>query len=358
MRILPHPAHAVGQPDLIDLGGRLYALRFETMKVASARAALHELLRNGTITPSTTVVDSSSGIYALALALACHEFGLGCRIIGSAAIDTTLRLQLELLGAHVEPMPPTASLRLDQERRVERIHQLLDAESDVYWMRQYHDPIHDAGYRPIGAAIGAALRGAGEQQVDLVAPVGSGVSSHALAEGVRQSGLDGSLIGVQPFGSVTFASDHVADPDMLIAGIGSSIPFGNVRHPSYDVVHWIAHTVAASAGCELMRRHALFAGLSTGAAYAAARHEHRSDGARATLLVAPDTGHRYAESLRAHHPQLEGLSGFTPLTVTDPALMERPWSRIEWGGRGAPAQACLAPNQESRRERDQRTRNE
>lgn len=86
-----HIAESIGRPDLIRLDDRLVCLRFETMKVVSASAAVRHLLDTGAVRPGDTLLDSSSGIYAYALALACHRHGMRCHIVGSTTVDHTLR---------------------------------------------------------------------------------------------------------------------------------------------------------------------------------------------------------------------------------------------------------------------------
>lgn len=153
-------ADAVGRPDLVRLDDRLICLRFETMKVLSADAAVRHLLATGAVARGDTLLDSSSGIYAYALALACHRHGMRCHIVGSTTVDDAVRIQLELLGATLERMPPSADLKLDQSRRVARIRELRAADPRLHWMCQYHDDVHYRGYRPVADAIRAAA-GAG-----------------------------------------------------------------------------------------------------------------------------------------------------------------------------------------------------
>ncbi|GAA1002115.1 cysteine synthase family protein [Nocardiopsis tropica] len=337
MRTIRHIGEALSTPALIRATEHRYLLRFESMKVASARAALAAAIDSGRVQPGGRVIDSSSGIYAYALALACHERGVHCRIIGSTTIDETLRLQLLALGVELEQMPSSQSLKLDQDRRVRRVTELLAEDPELHWMRQYHDPVHYLGYREIARTVAAELTDAGIRSIRLVAPVGSGVSSGALRLGLEDSGLSVQLVGVQPFGSITFGSQHVDDPDMLIAGIGSSITFDNVRHGLYDVIHWVSFEVARTGTHDLLREYALFAGLSSGAGHAVAGHEDDEPDVApvdATVQVLPDTGHRYARAL-ATAPSTGPRP--RPLTVTRPEDVELPWSRMRWAGRPAPA---------------------
>ncbi|MFI8343289.1 pyridoxal-phosphate dependent enzyme [Streptomyces sp. NPDC085639] len=322
-----HIAEAIGRPDLIRLDERLVCLRFETMKVVSALAAVRHLLDTGVVRRGDTLLDSSSGIYAYALALACHRHGMRCHIVGSATVDPTLCTQLAVLGATLERMEPSNDLKLDQKRRVERIHEILAEHPEYHWMRQYHDDIHYLGYRAVSDLVRRSTGGAG---LTLVGGVGSGASTGALARYLREDSADVELVGVQPFGSVTFGAEHVADPEIIIAGIGSSIPFGNVSHASYDTLHWISFDAALAGSVDLLRRHAVFAGLSTGAGYLAARWERSRAPRRTVLFIAADTGHRYVDTVYARHREAVALDSLAPHPVTDRAELALPWSRMRW----------------------------
>ena len=331
-----HVSQAVGRPDLVRLDEGLICLRFETMKVLSADAAVAHLLERGVVRRGDTLLDSSSGIYAYALALACHRYGLRCHIVGSTTVDAAVRTPLAVLGAHLEPVPPSDDLKLDQNRRVARIRDLLADDPRLHWMRQYHDDVHHLGYRAVADAVRGEL---GEVPLTVAGGVWSGASTGALAGYLRRDAADTRLVGVQPFGSITFGSEHVSDPEIIIAGIGSSIPFGNVVHSRYDVVHWTGFGVALSGSVDLLRRHAVFAGLSTGAAYLAARWERRRDPGRTVLFVAADTGHRYVDTVFARHEEAEPIADLAPHDVADTAELAMPWSRMEWAGAPAPPAA-------------------
>ncbi|WP_432742007.1 pyridoxal-phosphate dependent enzyme [Streptomyces sp. JH002] len=329
---VPAPVHehvtdAVKAPDLIRLAPHTVLARFETLKVYAALGAVRTLLERGTITPGQTLVDSSSGIYALALAMACHRYGLRCHIVASTTVDATLRTQLEILGATVDQMPPSQDLRLDQERRVHRVRELLLSNPDMHWMRQYHDAIHYAGYREFADLVTAALPG---PELTVVGAVGTGASTAGLVLPLRRRGVSVRLVGLQPFGSVTFGSDRFQDPEAIIAGIGSAIPFGNVRHELYDTLHWIDFRHATAGAVALLRDHAVFAGLSTGAAYLTAAWEAGRHPEQTYLVIGPDTGHRYTERAFARHREIPEARTLKPHQITDLADLVPPWSVMEW----------------------------
>ncbi|MGW6408680.1 pyridoxal-phosphate dependent enzyme [Streptomyces vinaceus] len=315
------------------------------MKAVSALAAVRHLLDTGAVRRGDTLLDSSSGIYAYALALACHRYGMRCHIVGSTTVDRTLRTQLAVLGATLEQMEPCSDLKLDQKRRVERVHEILAEHPEYHWMRQYHDDVHYLGYRAIADRIREAVGGAGggAAGLTLVGGVGSGASTGALARYLRGADdparppADVELVGVQPYGSLTFGAEHVPDPEIIIAGIGSSIPFGNVSHELYDTLHWISFDAALAGSVDLLRRHAVFAGLSTGAGYLAARHERERAPERTVLFIAADTGHRYVDTVYARHREAKALTDLAPREVEDQRQLALPWSRMHWNRAPAPA---------------------
>ncbi|MGW6945737.1 pyridoxal-phosphate dependent enzyme [Streptomyces xanthophaeus] len=332
-----HIAESVGRPDLIRLDDRLVCLRFETMKVVSALAAVRHLLDTGAVRRGDTLLDSSSGIYAYALALACHRYGMRCHIVGSSTVDHTLRTQLAVLGATLEQMEPCDDLKLDQKRRVERIHEILAEHPEYHWMRQYHDDVHYLGYRAVAERI---RRSAGAAPLTVVGGVGSGASTGALARYLRQDSPDVELVGVQPYGSVTFGAGHVSDPEIIIAGIGSSIPFANVDHALYDTLHWISFDAALAGSVDLLRRHAVFAGLSTGAGYLAARWERDRAPGRTVVFIAADTGHRYVDTVYARHREAGRIEDLVPQAVSAQAELALPWSRMQWDRSPGPGSAA------------------
>ncbi|NJQ03097.1 pyridoxal-phosphate dependent enzyme [Streptomyces zingiberis] len=337
-----HVTDAIKAPDLLRLTGTTVLARFETLKVYAALGAVRTLLERGTVRPGQTLVDSSSGIYALALAMACHRYGLGCHIVASTTVDAALRAQLEVLGATVDQMPPSRSLRLDQERRVGRVRRLLADRPGMHWMRQYHDAVHYAGYREFADLVDRALPGV---PLGVVAAVGTGASTAGLVLPLRRRGRDVRLVGLQPFGSVTFGSEGFSDPEAIIAGIGSSIPFDNVRHELYDRVHWLDFRHAMAGAVALLRDHAVFAGLSTGAAYLAGAWEAARDPGRTHLVIGADTGHRYTERVFARHREAADPGRLAPRRIGSLAELAPPWSVLDWnrrpyetgaGGRGGP----------------------
>jgi cysteine synthase len=198
-------------------------------------------------------------------------------------------------------------------------------------MQQYHDDIHYLGYRAVADLVNDQVPAGG---LCIVGGVGTGASTGAIAEYLRERGRDVNLVGVQPFGSVTFGAEHTCDPEMIIAGIGSSIEFRNVRHQLYDRLHWVSFDYAMSAAVGLLRETGVFAGLSSGAAYLSALWEHRcGDSKRTHVFIAADTGYRYVDSAFARHSEAHPMESMRPVEIGSLDELAVPWSAMTWGRR-------------------------
>jgi cysteine synthase A len=127
---------------------------------------------------------------------------------------------------------------------------------------------------------------------------------------------------------------------MIIAGIGSSIEFRNVRPELYDRLHWVSFDYAMSAAVDLLRTSGVFAGLSAGAAYLSALWEHGCDRGRKHVFLAADTGTRYVESAFARHAEARPMVSMRPLEIESLAELSVPWSAMSWDRRDSADARC------------------
>jgi cysteine synthase len=332
--VFDHVADALKEPALIRLEDDIFVARFEAVKIYSALAAVERLLETGVVKKGDTLVDSSSGIYAHALALACHRYGMKCHIVGSQAIDQALRVQLEILGVTIEQVEASGRLKFDQGARIQRVQEIIRRTPGCHWMRQYHDPVHYLGYEAFADLV---TREIGTSRLTVVGGVGTGAATGGLVTYLRKSDPEVQLSGIQPFGSVTFGGGEIEDAAAVMAGIGASLSFDNVHHELYDTVHWVSFDYGLSGCVELLRRHGVFAGLSSGASYLATCWEAHTVLERRYLLIAADTGHRYADSVFARHSEALKVEQLEPTRIDDVDDLALPWSVMDWRRREDPA---------------------
>lgn len=161
---------------------------------------------------------------------------------------------------------------------------------------------------------------------------------------------DTALLGRVSTASARLRQRVLPRPDLpALTGIADSVGAvgvqiahsGNVRHNLHDTAHWLVFDEALAGRVDLLRRHAVFTGLSTGAGYLAARWERREEPGRTALFVAADTGHRYVDTVFTRHREAAPIEDLTPRPVRGTDELALPWSRMSWSGAFAPEAAVL-----------------
>ncbi|MDT0328091.1 pyridoxal-phosphate dependent enzyme [Nocardiopsis lambiniae] len=330
---------AMAMPRFVRLRPNLHAVVFNLMKILPAQYIIEEARATGSLTPGTPVLETSSGTFALGLAMVCRRWGHPLTIVGDPAIDPALRTRLELLGTRVEIVDGFDAPGGIQGARLARLEELRRERPDSFVPGQYDNPGNPASYLPVAEMIARTLG-----PVDrLVAPVGSGGSSGGIANALRVLDRDLELVAVDTPGSVIFG---LPDAPRALRGLGNSLMPGNVSHTSYDEVHWVGAAEAFHSTRSLFADHGMFVGPTSGAAFLAADWHARCSPDETTVVVFPDDGYRYQDTVYSESWLRErGFWGTEPpgepRTATGPVEVDPHWSRMRWNRRPA-AEHALA----------------
>ncbi|MFI6726016.1 2,3-diaminopropionate biosynthesis protein SbnA [Streptomyces sp. R-74717] len=294
---LPHP------------GIRLYAKMESENRTGSAkdRAAiwiLREAVRRGEITRTTTVVESSSGNFALALASFLNELDVPFVPVLDPNVNAATERTLRRLCARVEKVTETDGTGGYLLSRLARVAELRTELSDVYWPNQYSNPDGARGHYELTAR--ELLDDVG--RIDyLFVGVGTGATINGLSRRLGEEHPEAAVVAVDVEGSAIFGAPPAR---RRIPGIGSSI-----RPPLIDDA-WIRKVVVLSerdevAGCRsLLRDHGIYAGGSTGCVYAAiTRHFDGHTGPEPVVaFLCADSGEPYADTVYANDWVAEHLT--------------------------------------------------
>lgn len=328
-------------PRLIRVTDNLYAAAFTLMKLLPARYIVDRAEDEDVLTPGTPVIETSSGTFGLGLAMVCQLRGYPLTIVGDPVIDDDLRRRLEMLGARVEIVHDHGGPGGIQAARLARVEELRGERPDSFVPRQYDNPDNPAAYTAVGDLVSATLG-----PVDcLVGPVGSGGSTGGLAASLRLANPGLHLVGVDTPGSIIFGA---AEGPRLLRGLGSSIIPGNVDHPAYDEIHWVAPSEAFDATHGLYRTHGLFMGPTSGASFQVAAWWAARNPYDTVLMVLPDEGYRY-QSTVYNDTWLRENDAVPAANPEGPRLVEHPgdvgdtWTRMMWARRGYEAVVGAAP---------------
>ena len=284
----------------------------------------------GELRPGGTIVESSSGTMAEGLARVGALKGYRVIIVTDPRIDQLTRAKLEALGATLEIVETYAASGGWQRSRLECLRDVLAANPDAVWTRQYDSPGNAGAYeRSLALELLEAL---GPGLGALVGTVGSGGSLCGTARALRREISDLRVIAVDAIGSALF---HQPDRRRLQSGHGNSIVPGNIDYAIFDEVHWVADAEAFSACRELARREGIFAGGSSGAAYTVASWmaEQLAED-RDVVVIFPDRGDRYFASVYSDRWfEEQGLAdrpaAARPETIRYGRDVAERWSRAE-----------------------------
>ena len=283
-RCFPDPGvEVLAKLELMNPGG--------SMKDRSARHIIESGLADGSIRPGSTVVESSSGNFGIALAMASLVHGL--RFVCVVDLKTTSAniALLRRLGATVETVSEPDEAGGYLRTRIRRVQELMAEIPDAVWINQYANDLNwQAFYHGTGAELAHQLV---RPPSYFFAPVSTTGSILGCSRRLRERFPDLRVIAVDAVGSVIFGNPPAPRE---IPGIGSSRVPELLRPDEIDDVVHVDDVDAAEACRELLAKEGIFAGGSSGAVVAAIRRTLpllTSPGR--ILAIFPDRGDRYLD---------------------------------------------------------------
>jgi cysteine synthase A len=282
--------------DRLDLFTKLeYCNVNGSAKDRAALWILQQAVARGDVRTGTTVVESSSGNFAISLA--SYAAALGVRFVPvidphcNRSTETFLRSMCPAVEKVAEPDGVGGYLRT----RLARVRELVDGDPAAYWPNQYSNvDAAEAHYRFTGAELCEAL-----PRLDyLFVGVGTGGTIAGISHRVKETFPDCAVIAVDTVGSAIFGGPPAP---RRIPGLGSGIVPPLVAQAIIDDVVLVPEPDAV-AGChELLATHGLYTGGSTGSVYHAIRNYFAANAVpRRTPVVAflcADRGHAYADTV-------------------------------------------------------------
>jgi 2,3-diaminopropionate biosynthesis protein SbnA len=292
LRPTPHVPLAV--PGMNLFAKLEYVNPVGSIKDRAAYWILKRAAERGDICDETTVIESSSGNFAAALAAFTHLVGLQFIPV----IDPNISSAYESFLRRLCPMVVKVEERDDTggflKTRLQMVEHLCATVPNAYWTNQYGNlDAVEAHYRLTATEIC--------DDFDSLDYVFLGVSTAGTIAGVsrrlkeRYPGI--RVIAVDTEGSVIFGG---SPRKRHIPGIGSSIVPQLLSHARIDDVVFVSERETVEACRELLTTHGLFVGGSSGSAFAAIkRHASKMAGARhpTVLFLCADRGTPYLDTV-------------------------------------------------------------
>lgn len=281
--------------DHIELYAKLeYLNPTGSVKDRAANHILTEGMNQGLIGRDTLVVESSSGNFGLALAAACRRRGVRFRCVIDPRVMAMNELILRRLGAEIEKVTSLDTTGGYLLTRIATVQQIVKTEQPCYWVNQYANPLNAEAYTK---SFVPELQ-ADFEVIDYVfIGVSSGGTITGVSQGMREAFPKAKVVAVDFVGSVVFGG---APLPRWIPGIGASRVPPILKDAQVDDVAMVEESDAAVCCHELLERHSIFAGGSSGAVLAAVRSYFQGktfERPPVVVTLFADRGERYADTL-------------------------------------------------------------
>jgi cysteine synthase A len=305
MRIYGSITETVGRTPLVDLvriaassrpplSARLLAKIESRNPCGSVKdrigiAMVEDAERRGVLEPGSTLIEPTTGNTGVALAFVAASRGYKLMVTMPERMSKERVALLRYLGAEVVMTP--GSLMRDA---VTRAAELVKEIPRAVMLEQFKNPANpEAHRRATGPEIWDDTGGA----VDIfVAGVGTGGTITGVGEVLKQKKPGVKVIAVEPAKAAVLAGARPGNH--MIQGIGAGFVPQVLNREILDEVVAVTEDEAMAAARQLAREEGILAGISSGAALAAAvTVARRPENAKKVIVVMlPDTGERYVST--------------------------------------------------------------
>ena len=267
-----------------------------SVKDRAACYIINRLLNEKVINKETTLIESSSGNFGVALSAYAKANGL--RFI--CVIDkTTLpvnEMLIRLQGAEVICITEPDEYGGYLMNRLKKVNEIVNSTENIYWVNQYGNPLNaQAYYNSLGREICLEIP---RQKLDyLFLGVSSGGTITGVSQKVKERYPDSKIVAVDVDGSVIFGGKA---HKRFIPGIGSSLKPKILDSAKIDEVISVSEKETISSCRELLEKHNLYAGGSSGSVHAAVKKYFRInpvDKPVNVMCVFADSGERYITTI-------------------------------------------------------------
>lgn len=255
--------------------------------------------KSGQLKAGVTLVEPTSGNTGIALAYVAAAKGYKLILTMPSSMSLERRKLMKALGADIELTEPAKGMK----GAIAKAQELVDADPENFIMlQQFENPanpeIHE---KTTGPEIWQATEG----KVDVfVAGVGTGGTLTGVSRYIKQTqGKQITSVAVEPTDSPVI-SQHLAGEDLApaphkIQGLGAGFIPANLDTSLVDAVEQVSNEEAIEVAQRLMREEGILAGISSGAAVAAAlKQAAKPENADKQIVVLlPDSGERYLSSV-------------------------------------------------------------
>ncbi|WP_372741365.1 cysteine synthase A [Neptunomonas sp.] len=255
--------------------------------------------KSGQLKPGITLVEPTSGNTGIALAFVAASRGYSLKLTMPASMSIERRKLMKALGAEIILTPPEKGMK----GAIDKAQEIVDSNPEKNLMlQQFQNPANPAIHEQ---TTGPEIWNDTDGSIDvLVAGVGTGGTITGISRYIKQNkGKAIVSVAVEPVDSPVITQSlnkmELKPSPHKIQGIGAGFIPGNLDLSIVDVVEQVSNEEAIATAQRLMKEEGILAGISCGAATAAAlrlaaRPEYKG---KTIVVILPDSGERYLSTV-------------------------------------------------------------
>jgi len=276
-----------------------------SIKLKPAIFIINEFEKQGKIKPGVhTIIESSSGNMAIALAMICHSKGYSFTAVIDPNTSPDVIKLLKIYNADFIVVKERDSNGGFLQTRIDTIKRIVIENDNYVWINQYANESNaESHYQSTAREIHSVFDGE-KRKVPTHIFVGSSTTGtlNGIINYFSEFAPDTRIIAVEPEGSITFSSKLKS---RCIPGIGASrVPelSRNINKQGLHDIVWVREIDTILTCNRLLSDYSLLLGGSTGSVVAAIlSYQDQLSPTDVVIGISPDMGQKYLDTI--YNPQ-------------------------------------------------------